>query len=107
MIASRAFFWRTVLPELGEFFLTTSVATHGNFRRLLRHGFCGGPFAACPLQTRCILFENCTDGHRFRQSIVEYGGVSNFHVLSERVQNVIGTMEWSPTLAPVFEFWRC
>ena len=50
------------------------------------------------------LFVNCDDGNRFRRSIVESLGVSNFHVLAEKVQDVVGTMDWRQEAAPVFEF---
>ena len=48
------------------------------------------------------LFEHCEAGQRFRQSIVEYCGVSNFQVLSEKVEDVVATMVWTPAAAPLF-----
>jgi len=63
---------------------------------------------ACPhVHTKYdALFEPCPEGRLFRQSIVEYCGVQNFHVLLEKVQDVVGTMDLIDAGGPVVDFLR-
>ncbi len=49
-----------------------------------------------------FVHENHTS--RLHQSIVEHCGVSNFHVLKERVAHIVGDMHWSSEAQPVFAF---
>ena len=50
------------------------------------------------------LFHVCSEGDKLRSSILEHCGASNYSSLSDKVQDIVGDIQWTPELTPLFEF---